>query len=173
MLRILIVEDDADIAMGLREDLANHGHAATIASDGEAALRLAGDSGWDVVLLDLMLPKRDGLDVCRELRRRGDRTPVIMLTARAQESEKILGLEVGADDYVTKPFSAAELRARIKAVLRRFDDGERAGVYRFGRCEVDFDRAEVRRDGQTASSTPISSIFAGRSSPRRRRLVSS
>ena len=93
-----------------------------------------------------MLPRLDGFEVCRAMRARRNRTPIILLTAKVQEAEKVLGLELGADDYVTKPFSPRELRARIKAVLRRFSD-EAAGVQRFGDVEVDFDRAEVRRGG--------------------------
>jgi DNA-binding response OmpR family regulator len=170
MARILIVEDEPDIAMGLEEDLLQHGHTVTQAHDGETALRLASDSSWDVILLDLMIPRRDGLDVCRELRRRGDRTAVIMLTAKTLEAEKILGLEVGADDYVTKPFSAAELRARIKAVMRRFDD-DRTGNYRFGDCEVDFARAEVLRNGRSAELTALEFRLLGVFIRRRGRLL--
>jgi two-component system alkaline phosphatase synthesis response regulator PhoP len=99
-----------------------------------------------------MLPGRDGFEVCRELRRLRVRTPIIVLTARMQEAEKIRGLELGADDYVTKPFSAAELRARINAVMRRAAD-DSAGIYRFGECEVDFDRVEIRRDGRVVEAT--------------------
>ena len=152
MARILIVEDEPDIALGLEEDLTRHNHQVEIARDGEAGVRRGMEEGWDVILLDLMLPHRDGFEVCRELRRARVKTPIIMLTARAQEAEKILGLELGADDYVTKPFSASELRARIKAVLRRFEE-DSAGVYRFGECEVDFDRAEIRRRGTTVEAT--------------------
>jgi DNA-binding response OmpR family regulator len=154
MAKILIVEDEPDIALGLEEDLTKHGHAVEIARDGEAGLRRAIDEPWDVVLLDVMLPHRDGFEVCRELRRRRVRTPIIMLTARAQESDKILGLEFGADDYVTKPFSPGELRARIKAVQRRFDD-EGLGVVRFGDCELDGDRAELRRRGEIVETTAL------------------
>jgi two-component system alkaline phosphatase synthesis response regulator PhoP len=155
MAKVLVVEDEPDIAMGLEEDLTRHGHQVEIASDGESGLRLATDMAWDVVLLDVMLPYRDGLEVCRELRRRRIKTPIIILTARTQESDKILGLEFGADDYVTKPFSPAELRARIKAVMRRFDDGESGGIIRFGDCEIDFDRAEVRRGGRIVETTAL------------------
>jgi DNA-binding response OmpR family regulator len=153
MPKILIVEDEPDIALGLQEDLARHGHETHVAPDGETAVRCGREERWDVILLDLMLPGRDGFDVCRELRRSRVKTPIIILTARTQEAEKILGLELGADDYVTKPFSAAELRARIKAVIRRFAE-ESAGLYRFGDCEVDFDRGEVRRAGSVIDMTP-------------------
>jgi DNA-binding response OmpR family regulator len=146
MPKILIVEDDRDIAFGLEEDLARHGHQVVTVGDGEQAVRRGREEGWDLIILDLMLPRKDGFEVCRELRQAGLRTPIIMLTAKTHEAEKILGLELGADDYVTKPFSPRELRARIQAVLRRMT-GESLGVYRFGDCEVDFDRGEVRRGG--------------------------
>ena len=152
MAKILIVEDEPDIAFGLQEDLTRHGHETQVAVDGDAGVRLGRSGGWDVILLDLMLPGRDGFEVCRELRRSRVKTPIIMLTARTQEAEKVLGLELGADDYVTKPFSAAELRARINAVIRRVAD-DSAGVYRFGECEVDFDRGEVRRAGHVIETT--------------------
>ena len=154
MARILIVEDEPDIALGLEEDLTRHGYDVAVARDGDAAVRQGRDEAWDVILLDVMLPYRDGFEVCRELRRGGVTTPIIMLTAKTQEAEKVLGLELGADDYVTKPFSNNELRARIAAVRRRFTHDE-AGVFRFGDCEVDFDRAEVRRGGQPVDATAL------------------
>ena len=113
MARILIVDDEPDILLSLEEDLRRQGHVTTIASDGEQGLRLGKDSPWDLILLDVMLPKLDGIDVCAELRKAGVLTPIIMLTARAQEAEKEIGLDAGADDYVTKPFSLRELRARV------------------------------------------------------------
>lgn len=146
MPKILIVEDDRDIAFGLKEDLTRYGHQVETVGDGEQALRRGKEEGWDLIILDLMLPQKDGFEVCRELRRDGFRTPIIMLTAKTHEAEKILGLELGADDYITKPFSPRELRARIQAVLRRAMDESR-GVYRFGDCAIDFDRGEVRRSG--------------------------
>jgi DNA-binding response OmpR family regulator len=146
MPRILIVEDDRDIALGLEEDLARHGHQIETVGDGEEAVRRGKESGWDLIILDLMLPRKDGFEVCRELRKAGLRTPIIMLTAKTHEAEKVLGLELGADDYITKPFSPRELRARIQAVLRRTAEAS-SGIYRFGDCEVDFDRSEVRRGG--------------------------
>jgi len=154
MARILIVEDEPDIALGLEKDLQRHGHETQVASDGELAVRRGRNEKWDVILLDVMLPFKDGYEVCRELRRGRVKTPIIFLTARTQEVEKILGLELGADDYITKPFSAAELRSRIKAVLRRFEE-DSAGVYRFGDCEVDFDRAEIRRAGKPVDATAL------------------
>ena len=154
MARILIVEDEPDIALGLEEDLTRHGNEVEVVRDGEAAVRRGRDQTWDVILLDVMLPYRDGFEVCRELRRGRINTPIIMLTAKTQEAEKILGLELGADDYVTKPFSNNELRARIAAVRRRFTQDE-SGVFRFGDCEVDFDRAEIRRGGRAVDATAL------------------
>ena len=152
MSRILIVEDEVDIALGLEDDLRVEGYDVEVARDGETGFRRGREGSWDLILLDVMLPGKDGFDVCRELRRHGVQTPIILLTAKAQEAEKVLGLELGADDYVTKPFSPRELRARIKAVLRRFS---RPDVCCFGNVEVDFARAEVRRAGQTLEVTPI------------------
>jgi len=146
MMRILIVEDDAGIALALEDDLKLEGYEVEVVRDGEAATRRAREQTFHLILLDIMLPKKDGFDVCRELRRSGVRTPIIVLTARTQEAEKVLGLELGADDYITKPYSPRELRARIKAVLRRAN-GELPEVYRFGDVEVDFARLEVRRAG--------------------------
>ena len=154
MARILIVEDESDIALGLTEDLTRHGYEVEVVRDGDAAVRCGRDQAWDVILLDVMLPYRDGFEVCRQLRTARVKTPIIMLTAKTQEAEKILGLEFGADDYVTKPFSANELRARIKAVRRRVEE-ESAGVYHFGDCEVDFDRAEIRRAGHPVDATAL------------------
>jgi DNA-binding response OmpR family regulator len=154
MARILIVEDDRDIAFGLEEDLKAHGHRVEWVDDGEKALRKAGKGDWDLIVLDVMLPRMDGFEVCREIRRVGSRTPIIMLTAKTHEAEKVLGLELGADDYVTKPFSPRELRARIQAVLRRVAD-EGTGVFRFGDCEIDFDRAEVSRGGRPVGTSPL------------------
>jgi len=156
MAKILVVEDEPAIALGLKNDLKLEGYSVEVAGDGETALRRAGREAFDLILLDLMLPRKDGLAVCRELRHAGIRTPIIMLTAKTQEAEKVLGLELGADDYVTKPFSPLELRARVKAILRRAS-GEAPEVYRFGDMEVDFTRAEVRRAGGGAAvdMTPL------------------
>jgi len=154
MPRILIVEDERDIALGLEVDLTSHGYEVETVRDGESAARRGREPGWDLILLDLMLPHKDGYEVCQELRQAGVRTPIIMLTARTHEAEKIMGLDLGADDYVTKPFSLRELRSRIKAVLRRTAE-DSAGVYRFGDCEVDFDRGEVRRGGAPLDVTAL------------------
>ena len=153
MARILIVEDEPDLMLSLEEDLRRQGHDTTPAVDGEQGLKLGKEGAWDLILLDVMLPKMDGFDVCSALRRADITAPIILLTARAQETEKELGLDSGADDYVTKPFSVRELRARIRAQLRR-SGREQERVCRFGDCEVDFDRAELRRAGQPVDITP-------------------
>jgi len=171
MPKILIVEDDRDIAFGLEEDLARHGHQVETVGDGEQAVRRGREGGWDLIILDLMLPRKDGFEVCRELRQAGLRTPIIMLTAKTHEAEKILGLELGADDYVTKPFSPRELRARIQAVLRRVT-GESQGVYRFGDCEVDFDRGEVRRSGVPINTSALEFRLLAAFVRHRRRVLS-
>jgi DNA-binding response OmpR family regulator len=145
--RLLIVEDEPGIAFALEVDLGAEGYDVTLATRGDDALRLARSEPFDLILLDVMLPGKDGFDVCRELRRSGVRTPIILLTAKAQEAEKVMGLELGADDYVTKPFSPHELRARIKAVLRRGAPEPATATVRFDDVEVDFARCEVRRGG--------------------------
>jgi len=155
MARILVVEDEPAIALGLEEDLTLEGYAVEIARDGETAIRRARKEPFDLILLDLMLPRKDGFQVCRELRRGGVSTPIIVLTAKSQEAEKVLGLQLGADDYVTKPFSPLELRARIQAVLRRTAKAEAPEIYRFGDMEVDFTRCELRRGGQAVDITAM------------------
>ena len=154
MPRILVVEDEPAIAFGLEADLKAEAYDVEVVGDGEAALRRAREGGLDLILLDVMLPRKDGFEVCRELRRAGFRTPIILLTARSQEVEKVMGLEWGADDYVTKPFSPPELRARIKAVLRRASADEEP-LYRFGDIEMDFARGELRRAGQAVDLTSL------------------
>jgi DNA-binding response OmpR family regulator len=146
MTSILVVEDDPGIALGLEDDLKLEGYDVEVARDGETAVRRAQERHFDLIVLDIMLPRKDGFQVCRELRCAGMDAPIIMLTARTQEAEKVLGLEMGADDYVTKPFSPIELRARIKAVLRR-TAGDTPQVYQFGDIEVDFRRCQLRRKG--------------------------
>jgi DNA-binding response OmpR family regulator len=154
MKRILVVEDDSAIAFGLQLDLKNEGYDVEIATDGEGAVRRAQKEAFDLILLDVMLPRKDGYEVCRELRRGGTKTPIIMLTAKTHEAEKVLGLETGADDYVTKPFSPRELRARIKAALRRTADDD-LPTYRFGDAEMDFNRCELRRAGKPVELTTL------------------
>ena len=153
MTRILVVEDEPGIALGLEDDLKLEGYEVEVVGDGETACSRNKEETFDLILLDIMLPGKDGFEVCREIRRSGDKTPIILLTAKTQEAEKILGLELGADDYITKPFSPMELCARIKAVLRR-SQGDAMEVFRFGSFEVDFSRIELRRDGKPVKLTP-------------------
>jgi DNA-binding response OmpR family regulator len=153
MARILVVEDEANIALALEDDLKKEGYDVEVAGDGDRACSRALETAFDLILLDVMLPRKDGYEVCRDLRRAHVRTPILMLTARTEEAEKVLGLELGADDYVTKPYSPRELRARVKALLRRAAD-ELPEVYRFGDVEVDFTRYEVRRGGRLVKVTP-------------------
>jgi DNA-binding response OmpR family regulator len=154
MSRILIVEDDPTIAFGLKVDFETEGYVTAVEANGQRAVERARSDSFDLILLDVMLPGKDGFEVCRDLRRGGSRVPIILLTARTQEAEKVMGLDAGADDYVTKPFSPRELRARVRAVLRRSEEpGTR--VFRFGDSEVDFDRCEYRRDGVPVELTSL------------------
>jgi len=154
MSRILIVEDEPGIAFALESDLQTDGYDVTLVGDGVEAVRRALSEPFDLILLDVMLPNKDGFEVCRELRRGRLATPIIMLTAKTQELEKVLGLDVGADDYVTKPFSPRELRARIRAMFRRgATDSSGGEVHRFGKCELDMARFELRRDGRQVEAT--------------------
>ncbi len=153
--RILIVEDEPDMVVGLRDNFEYEGYEVIVARDGDEGLERALSEHPDLVVLDIMLPKRSGLDVCEELRRRGAGLPIIMLTARSQEVDKVVGLEIGADDYVTKPFSMRELLARVRAQLRRAS-GETAALetYRFGDVELDFRRHTAMKAGRPLSLTP-------------------
>lgn len=152
---LLIVEDEPAIALALEDDLALEGYRVTVVHDGLEALKRARDESFDAILLDVMLPGKDGFEVCRELRRSRVRTPILMLTARTQEAEKVLGLELGADDYVTKPFGSRELRARVAALLRRAQPENPPALTRIGEAEIDLDRAEIRRAGGTFVLTPL------------------
>jgi DNA-binding response OmpR family regulator len=154
MTKILVVEDEPGIALALEYDLQLEGYQVEVVGDGETASRVARERSFDLILLDIMLPQKDGFEVCRELRRAGVCTPILMLTAKAQEAEKVLGLDLGADDYLTKPYGRHELRARIRALLRR-GAGPAEEVCRFADMEVDFGRAEVRRAGKRLDLTPI------------------
>jgi DNA-binding response OmpR family regulator len=151
MSRILVVEDEPAIAIGLQDDLEVEGYEVDVAEDGAVAIESATRSSYDLILLDVMLPQKDGFSVCRELRAAGIRTPIILLTACGEESDKVRGLNLGADDYVTKPFSPRELNARIQAVLRRVPQA--ASLRRFGSVTVDFTRCEVSRGGNHVDVT--------------------
>jgi two-component system alkaline phosphatase synthesis response regulator PhoP len=155
MTRILVVEDEPGIALGLGDDLRMEGYEVEVVGDGVTASQRAREGGFDLILLDVMLPGKDGFEVCRELRRAGLRTPIVMLTAKTQEAEKVMGLELGADDYVTKPFGTRELRARVKALLRRAGSENESKSYRFGDVEVNFERGDVHRGNEVVELTPI------------------
>jgi DNA-binding response OmpR family regulator len=145
--KILIIEDEEDLVKGLRLNLKDEGYQVTWASDGEQGLERVFKEKPDLVLLDIMLPKKDGLEICRELREKKISIPIIMLTAKGEEIDKVVGLEIGADDYITKPFSVRELLARIKAHLRREERGSRSipDIFTFGDMEIDFNHLKVRR----------------------------
>jgi two-component system alkaline phosphatase synthesis response regulator PhoP len=147
--RVLLVEDEAGLRLTLSDRLGGEGYLVATASDGEAGLAEAATGSYDVIVLDVMLPRINGFDVCREVRRRGVATPILMLTARGQVVDKVVGLKLGADDYLTKPFEAVELMARLEALLRRAPASPDPGgeVYRFGAVCVDFRKMEVGRAG--------------------------
>jgi two-component system alkaline phosphatase synthesis response regulator PhoP len=148
--RIMIVEDEAALATTIRDRLRKEGYTVSVTGDGESALDLAGREKFDLMVLDVMLPKQSGLTVCRKLRQMGSTTPILMLTARRQLADKVTGLRAGADDYLTKPFQMAELLARVEALLRRAVQGGEPKTFRyqFGNLQVDLRRTEVSRDGQ-------------------------
>ena len=156
MSRVLIVEDDRAIALGLRLNLRKEGHEVDIAHDGEEGLRKALEPGIDLVVLDVMLPGRNGFELLKELRRRGSHASVLMLTAKSLESDKILGLKLGADDYLAKPFGLGELLARVEALLRRrpAPDERASDLVKFGAIEVDLAAQTVKRGGAVVEITP-------------------
>jgi len=148
--RILLVEDEPGLVLTLRDRLTREGYSVDTTADGESGLERAAGEAFDLVLLDVMLPRLGGFDVLKELRKRNVDTPVIMLTARGQVVDKVVGLKLGADDYVTKPFEMMELLARIEAKLRRAPlTPHPSEGFQFDGVRVDFRRAEVSRDGQT------------------------
>ena len=151
---MLVIEDDRAIALGLRLNLRKDGHDVALAQDGEQGLAMALEAGVDLVVLDVMLPARNGYELIKELRRRGSAVPVLMLTAKGMEGDKILGLKLGADDYLTKPFGLGELLARVEAQLRRRPPPEKSAVVRFDEVEVDLDRQTVQRKGAPVEVSP-------------------
>jgi two-component system alkaline phosphatase synthesis response regulator PhoP len=155
--RILLVEDEPSLVLTLTDRLISEGYKVETASDGEEALARAESDAFDLIVLDVMLPRKNGFDVCRDLRQRGLDVPVLMLTARSQVVDRVVGLKLGADDYLTKPFEMIELLARIEALLRRGRTplASSAETYAFGNVQVDFRRAEVRRDGQLLSLSAL------------------
>ncbi len=159
MKKILIVEDDANIVLGLERGLHDEHYETLAAYTGPEGLRLAREHHPDLLILDLMLPEMSGLEICKRLRDDKIMTPVIMLTAKAEEEDKVLGLELGADDYVTKPFSLRELLARVRAQLRREEatatlpPAPKTAKYEFAEVEIDFKRREVRKNGKLQDLT--------------------
>jgi DNA-binding response OmpR family regulator len=158
--RLLIAEDDANIRHGLVATLESDGYAVTAASDGAQALKLFPQEKFDLVILDVMMPRQSGYDVCRELRRQGVAVPVLFLTAKGEEVDKVVGLKLGADDYVLKPFGVHELLARVEALLRRSRHGstpaagkELPPVFRLGAAEIDRRKFSATVDGRSASLT--------------------
>ena len=155
--RVLVVEDDPSIAIGLRINLESEGYVVNLAEDGEAGLDMARTLDPDLIVLDVMLPKRNGLEVLHDLRAEGRTMPIIILSAKAGEMDKVAGLELGAEDYVAKPFSLAELLARVRAALRRGNAGppppeRRPGIV-FGDVEVDVAARNVKRAGEPVEMT--------------------
>ena len=154
MPKILIVEDDKHILTGLVDSLTMEGYKTIIARDGKEALAQARERAPDLIILDIMLPKLNGFEVCKELRMRGMNIPIIILSARAQESDKILGLELGADDYVTKPFSPRELLTRVKTVLRRVEMvGKVENTFTFGDVKIDFRKFQAQKGSKEIKLT--------------------
>ncbi len=150
MAHILIIEDEPAMQLGLKDNLEMEGYTVDTADDGEAGLGKLKAGTYDLVLLDVMMPKLSGFDVCKAARAAGVRTPIILLTARGEEIDKVLGLELGADDYITKPFGVRELLARIKAILRRsqpVEAGKDAGITHIGRLAVTFSTFYTEQDG--------------------------
>ena len=149
--RILLVEDEPGLVLTLTDRLTKEGYTVRSANDGPSGFKLATTESFDLLILDVMLPHSSGLDVCRDLRQRGVKTPILMLTAKSQVVDKVVGLKLGADDYLTKPFEMMELLARVEALLRRAPRRSapaNEGSYEFGPIRVDFRSTEVFRDGQ-------------------------
>jgi DNA-binding response OmpR family regulator len=155
MKKILIVEDEKDMVTGLKFNLEARDYTVIVAYDGETGYQKALSEKPDLVILDIMLPKLNGYEVCKSLKKEIPDLPIIMLTAKSQEAEIVTGLEIGADDYITKPFSVLELLARIKALFRRIKSGsEIPEVHRFGNLEVNFKKYEARKKGKPIKLSP-------------------
>lgn len=154
--KVLIVEDDQAMAVALSDGFEYEGYAVQVARDGADGLKIAGDRELDLIVLDVMLPKMSGFDVCKQLRGAGNETPIIMLTARGQEIDKVVGLKIGADDYVTKPFSFMELMARVEALMRRSHRKPEisSDEFNFGDINVNFKRFEVTKAGNPLEMSP-------------------
>jgi DNA-binding response OmpR family regulator len=154
MIKVLVVEDDPAILRGLADNLRFEGYEVVTAQDGEAGARLHRTHKPDLIVLDLMMPRLGGLELCRRLRAEGVATPILMLTAKSEEADRVAGLDLGADDYVTKPFSVKELMARVRALLRRAQPQPNLPDHlQFGDIEVDFRRYEARKNGRLVEMT--------------------
>jgi DNA-binding response OmpR family regulator len=154
--KILIVEDDPGILLGLKDEFESEGYDVWVADDGQKGLDAARNRKPDLIILDIMLPVLDGYEVCKTLRKEEKKTPIIMLTVKDKEIDKVLGLELGADDYVTKPFSLRELLARAKAVLRRTEEHhEDLSTYTFGQIQLNFKKYEATKGGENLELTPL------------------
>jgi two-component system, OmpR family, alkaline phosphatase synthesis response regulator PhoP len=149
--RILLVEDEGALRMTLSDRLESEGYAVECAADGEEGYHTAMHGSFDLIILDIMLPRKNGFDLCRDLRKAGSVIPILMLTARGQVIDKVLGLKIGADDYLTKPFEMMELMARVEALLRRapVSQTDQNGVHEFGPLRIDLRGTSVSRDGKT------------------------
>ncbi len=151
-MRVLLVEDEEGLVLTLTDRLRSEGFDVVSAKDGESGFKLAQEMGFDLLILDVMLPKKNGYDICRDLRQKGISTPVLMLTAKGETIDKVLGLKLGADDYLTKPFEMIELMARVEALLRRRPvqngNGNSMDSFRFGQVSIDFKKAEIVRDNE-------------------------
>jgi two-component system, OmpR family, alkaline phosphatase synthesis response regulator PhoP len=147
-MKILLVEDEEGLVFTLTDRLVSEGYKVTSARDGESGLLMALNNSFDLIILDIMLPKKNGFDVCRELRAKSITTPILMLTAKGETVDKVVGLKLGADDYLTKPFEVIELLARVEALLRRSQNkiSNTIESYSFGDVEIDFRRAEVKKN---------------------------
>jgi len=156
MAKILLIEDEPQMQRGVKDNLEFEGYEVEVAGDGKAGLQKLVDHSYDLVLLDIMLPEMSGLDVCREARAKGIAVPIIMLTAKGEEIDKVVGLELGADDYITKPFGLRELLARVKAVLRRSEGAGSGSAEKMvlGTVEVDFATYDASRSGVPLAMTP-------------------
>lgn len=175
--RVLIVEDDAAMAVALSDGFKSEGYSVLTAQDGQSGLHLVEQESPHLIILDLMLPQLSGLDVCQRLRAGNNPVPIIMLTARGQEVDKVLGLKLGADDYVTKPFSLLELLARAQSVLRRSSDsptekGPLRGTVRFGDVRIDFRRHEASKKGRPLDLSPREFLILNHFMNQRGRIVS-
>lgn len=155
MQKILLVEDEPNMVLGLRDNLEYEGYEVIVATNGKDGLRLALSAKADMILLDIMLPEMNGMDVCRRVREQGVETPVIMVSARGQEMDKVMGLEIGADDYLTKPFGISELLARVRALLRRSSKQVASlNIYKFGEIEINFQKHLLTKRDMPVEVTP-------------------